>query len=33
MQVNHAEPGPAYAQQQTMMPMAHQASYQQPLRM
>ncbi len=32
MQVQHAEPGPGYAQQQ-MMPMPHQASYQHPLRM
>ena len=34
MQVQHAEPGPVYAQQQQMlMPMPHQASYQHPLRM
>ena len=33
MQVQHAEPGPVYAQQQMMMPMPHQASYQHPLRM
>ena len=30
MQVQHAEPGPGYAQQQMMMPMPHQASYQHP---